>query len=130
MAERAAKPANNEGAKFVERIEALNDDLESEKGEYMARAKSIREDIKNVLGDAKDAGFTKATIRGVVKARALDAKAKAAYEDLDIADRDTFDSIRHSLGDYADLPLGKAAVDAAVKNGSAEAAAGEAQAVS
>lgn len=117
MAENTVQPANNEGSKFVERIENLNDDLASERGEYMVKAKAINEDKKTVLDDAKAAGFTKATIKAIVKARELERKATAAREDLDMSDRETFDSIRHSLGDFAELPLGQAAMDQAAANG-------------
>ncbi len=113
MAERAAQPANNEGTKFVTRIESVDKELETLKGKYMSECKALREDKKEILNEAKDAGFTKAAIKAVVKARELDRKAKEAYEDLDLADRDTFDSIRHALGDLAELPLGQAAVNAA-----------------
>jgi len=117
-----AKPrtANSPATKFIERIENLNKQLDEIKSEHMLKCKDVRADIKQVLDEAKAEGYTKAVIKAVVKARALERKAGEAREDLDIADRDTFDVIRHALGDYADTPLGAAALDAA-RNGSAEA---------
>ena len=111
MAENAVRPANDEGAKYVERIEALNDNLEAIKEAHAETCKDVREEITDVLNGAKAKGFSKATIKAIVKARALDEKARQARENLDLSDRDTFDSIRHSLGDLAELPLGKAVLE-------------------
>lgn len=122
MAERAVKPENDKGAKFVERIENLNADLDKMKSAYMNECKAVREDIKEVLKEAKGDGFNKSTIKAVVTARALERRAEAAREDLDMADRDVFDNIRHELGDLAETPLGKAAMEAAgAPNGAADA---------
>lgn len=122
MAEKAAKPANNEGAKYVERMETCDRQLDELKSEHFLKCKDVQEDKGAILDEAKNAGFTKASIKAIVKARELERKAKEAREDLDIADRDTFDSIRHSLGDLAELPLGQAAMESAA-NGAAGAAA-------
>lgn len=80
MAETAktARPANNEGAQFVERVENLNGQIDELKAEHMRACKTVRADIKQVLAEAKAAGFTKSTIKAVVKARALERKAEEA----------------------------------------------------
>jgi len=101
-------------AGFVNRIETLHDDLLSEKSDYMHRAKAIRNDVTSVYDEAKDAGLAKKALKAVIKARDLEARAKAARDDLEDDLSDTFDNIRLALGDLADLPLGQAAEDGKV----------------
>lgn len=105
-----SRSLTEQGGDFVKRVETLHKDLATEKSEYMTNCKTIREDIKQVLSDAADAGITRKTIKTAVKVRALERKAAEAREDLDIAERDHLDNIRLSLGDLAELPLGKAAL--------------------
>jgi uncharacterized protein (UPF0335 family) len=95
---------------FVERIERLLDDLASEKGEYMRRAKTIREDIALALDDAKAAGVPKKELKAVIKTRDLEMRAAAIREDLEGDAQETYDMIRAALGDFSDTPLGQAAL--------------------
>lgn len=95
---------------FVGRIERLYDDLASAKGEYMRRAKTIREDIALVIDDAKTAGIPKKELKAVIKTRDLERKAQAIRDDLEADSQETFDQIRLALGDLADTPLGEAAL--------------------
>lgn len=97
-------------ASFVSRIENLNDDLATERGEYMARCAAIREDIKQVLFEAKDAGLTKAAVKGVVKIRELEAKAAAVRDDAEYETQNEIDMIRSALGDLEGTPLGDSAI--------------------
>lgn len=131
MAEKAKapKPGNSAGINqddaegFVTRLENLDKDLGKLKSEHMLKCKDVRSDIKEVYKEAEDAGLPKKALKAVVNARALERKAKAEREDLaDIDMQSKYDAIRHQLGDYADTPLGAAAV-AAVGNGAAEAPA-------
>jgi uncharacterized protein (UPF0335 family) len=96
---------------FVARVERLLDDLATEKGEYMRRAKTIREDIALVLDDAKAAGVPKKELKAVIKTRELETRAAAIRDDLEGDAQETFDMIRAALGDFSDTPLGQAALD-------------------
>lgn len=98
---------------FVDRIETLYGDLLSEKSEYMLKAKAIRADMALVFDEAKDKDIPKKALKAVIKARDLEAKAIAARDDLEDDLQDSFDNIRHALGDLADLPLGEAALETA-----------------
>ena len=90
--------------------------LETYKGEHMQRCKSVREQMSDVYDRAADAGIPKRALKAVVKAKALEAKAEAARLDLDDEDTiESFDQIRVALGDFADTPLGNAAVTPAAK---------------
>lgn len=104
---------SDQGKAFVERVENLHGDLMKLRMSYMSECKTVREDIAAVLQEAKEAQIPKKVIKTTVKVRELERKADEAREELDIADRDTFDNIRHALGDLADTPLGQAATAAA-----------------
>jgi hypothetical protein len=98
---------------FVARVERLLDDLASEKGEYMRKAKAIREDIQLVIDDAEAAGIPKKELKAVIKTRELETRAAAIRDDLEGDAQSVFDMIRAALGDFADTPLGQAALDQA-----------------
>lgn len=95
---------------FIKRVERIEADIGKEKSDYMNTCKALREDIKNVLNEAKDAGLPKAAMKAVLKARTLERKLEEAREDLDPDMQDTYDNIRLALGDLAELPLGQAAM--------------------
>src|SRR5262245_26771787 len=69
---------------FVERIEAIHDDLESLKGEYMNRCKQRREEIKTIYSEAKDKGIPKRPLKGIIKQRALQSKIDDIENDFEI----------------------------------------------
>jgi F0F1-type ATP synthase membrane subunit b/b' len=104
---------------FCDRIENLMDQLATEKGEYMQRCKSIREDITLVLTEAKDAGIPKKAFKAVIKTRELEQKLEAIRDDLEAEQQETYDQIRHALGDLADTPLGGATLSKAADRPSA-----------
>lgn len=99
---------------YVSRIERLLEDIASERGSFMARCRTIRDDIKTVIQEAKDQhGVPKKELKAVVRTRELEAKADAIRDELEQESQETFDMIREALGDLADLPLGNAALDRA-----------------
>ena len=100
-----------EAASFVDKFEELEQEFASLRGKFMADAKAIRDKQKELLDDAKSQGIAKKVVKNVVKARELEARAKDLRDDLEDDDRELFVDIRKALGDFADLPLGAAAVD-------------------
>jgi len=104
------KPSKEEIASFVTRYEAVNDQVLSEKGQFMRRCAQLNEDKKSILDEAKEKGIPKAALKAVIKARDLERKVDKAREDLEDDDAAQFDDIREALGDFADSPLGAAAV--------------------
>ncbi|AWN35758.1 hypothetical protein [Methylobacterium radiodurans] len=95
----------------VDRIEALAAKKASLHMTYMAECAVINEDIGDVYEEAKTAWhIPKKALKTVVKARATERKLEAMRNDLDLIDRESFDQIRHALGDLADTPLGDAAL--------------------
>lgn len=110
MAEQAeAQPGRSNGydpkiaLAFVERIERL----EEEKAE---KAQEYASDIKVVKLEASDAGIQTKTLNEVIKERKARRKmGKEAWNDF----QTEIDMLKHALGEFANTPLGNAALQAA-----------------
>ena len=101
----------SEAASFVDKFDELEKEIASERGIFMSKCKAIREKQKELLDDAKSQGVAKKLVKSIVAAREHEAKAKALRDDLEDEDRKFFVDIRKALGDFADSPLGAAAVE-------------------
>jgi Uncharacterized protein conserved in bacteria (DUF2312). len=95
---------------YVSKIEGYFADMESEKGAYMRRCKSIRESIDVVYEEAKALGIPKKVLKAHVDLRKLEGKKEAIVAKLQDDDAETFEVIADALGDFAMLPLGQAAL--------------------
>ncbi len=96
---------------FVDRIEALDRQKESERGAFMATCREIEDDKNEILEEAKGAGIPTKALKRVLKTRALERKVEAIRDALEDDEQDTFDLIRQALGDLQDTPLGQAALE-------------------
>jgi F0F1-type ATP synthase membrane subunit b/b' len=96
---------------FVARIEERLGVLDHHKADYKAAVRLIREDIKLIIDDAKQAGIPKRELKAVVRTRELERRVAAVRDELETVERETFDQIRMALGDFGDTPLGQAALD-------------------
>src|SRR5262249_41420070 len=83
MAELAKNSIEGKAEPFMHRVEALKRDLDSERGTYMAKCKALREDIKEVYSEAKEAGVPVRALKGVIKHRELARKQKAIADAMD-----------------------------------------------
>ncbi|UDF29337.1 UNVERIFIED_ORG: hypothetical protein LHK14_17765 [Roseateles sp. XES5] len=99
-----------EMASFIDKYEQLEQECLREKMAYMERCRRIRAQQKELLDDGKTQGLPKNVVKAVVKARELERKVEALMEELEDDAQQVFKDIREALGDYADLPLGQAAV--------------------
>jgi uncharacterized protein (UPF0335 family) len=84
----AASGGNDIAAKaapFLTRIEEIDDELESEKGAYMATCRTLRSKRKDVFGDAKSAGIAVKPLKAVVRRRKLERSIEElpTYFDID-----------------------------------------------
>lgn len=95
---------------FVSRIENLNRDIDSSKSQHMSRCKEIRDDIKVVLDEAKDAGISKTALKAIVKRRDLERKSEACRTRLESEEQHEFDKIAQALGQLRGTELGQAAM--------------------
>lgn len=111
--ESAPRQSNSEAllAQFAGDIQRHLDDLDTLKGEYMQRCKSVREIIRDTYDRAGDSGLSKKALRARFNALALEKKLEAIRDDLEEDGlAEDYDTIRLALGDIADLPLGQAAL--------------------
>lgn len=94
----------------VARIEEIATRKEAAHMEYMRECSVFAEDTKAVYEEAKTAwGIPKRALKTVIKVRATERKLEALRDDLEPNDQESFDQIRHALGDLADTPLGRSA---------------------
>lgn len=102
-------------------ILAAHEQLLTEQGVYMARCKSIREDISGFYDAAKDKGVTKKVLKAKVAQHLLIKKAEKTRDDLEADEQNEFDMIVGKLGALAELPLGLAALASKTKKTKAHA---------
>ena len=94
----------------VARIEAIADRKEAAHMAYMRECSVFAEDTKAVYEEAKTAwGINRRALKTVVKVRAAERRVEAMRDALEGDEQETFDQIRHALGDLADTPLGRSA---------------------
>jgi hypothetical protein len=90
---------------LVGKIEGYFDDIESERGSYMRRCRSIRESITAVYDEAKARGVPRKELRAFIKGRQRLEKARKVLADLEAEERETVELLAEAFGDAADLPL-------------------------
>lgn len=115
---REAKPAGNgfnvELLKgFIGRVENLEEEIASTMGTAMRECKTLRDDIKEVLIEAKDNGIPVKALKAELRLRKLDRDKAKVVAGLEQDDADTLELIQEALGDFASSPLGAAALKAA-----------------
>jgi len=96
---------------IVGRIQAYHADLESERGGYMRRCRSIREDIEGVFTEAKARGLPAKPLRTLIKLTQKVDGAKVIVENLEPDQRELLamlikaagDTVKGQLDLFADL---------------------------
>lgn len=112
--ERPNRASAEEAASFVDKFEDYEAQIASEKSKFMLACKAIRKEQKELLDDAKSQGVEKQVVKGIVKQRSLEAKARAVFDDIEEDEtRDFFVDIRRSMpGEaFSTLPLFAAAAE-------------------
>ena len=91
---------------YLERIENLIDDRETERGESMARCQAIAADIKEALHAEAKAGWhpDRARSSAIVKCRSLQKRIEALPAGLDIDEQSQYDALAAA---FAGTPLGE-----------------------
>ena len=111
------KPASNsvegKAEPFLARIENLNSNLASLQGKYMSDCKVVRDDIKEVYAEAKEAGVPSRALKGLAKYRKLERDQDKIGDGFDLDEQSAYESLVGALGDFADTALGKAAAEKA-----------------
>lgn len=83
---------------YLKRVENLLTDLDSKRGAYMAECKVVREDIKEIYGEAKDHGISVKALKALVEYRVLEKKQAKLAEDFDIEEQAVYSQLVSALG--------------------------------
>ena len=100
----------DEVRRAVADIEGMLAELLSLRGAYMAQCKGVRERIKAAKDEAADNGIPRKALNIELKRRELERKIDGLMADADEDDADLAQQIREALGDFANSPLGLAAL--------------------
>jgi uncharacterized protein (UPF0335 family) len=107
-----AKPGNgfdkDKLKEYIKRVEAVEEEIASDTGTFMAGVKDLRKDIKEIYAEAKDNGIPMKSLKAEVKLRRLDRDKAKIVAGLEEEDRESLEMIQAALGDFASSPLGKA----------------------
>lgn len=101
----------DEAGSFVDQYEQYEREIDALKIEHMNKVRKVREKQSDLLDDAKSQGVSKKIVKTLAAVRKLEAKAKDQMEEMEADDKAFALDIRKALGDFADMPLGAAAVD-------------------
>lgn len=91
--------------------------LEDQKIANMNACRTIRARFPEIFENAKNAGLPIKALKLTIKQRLLELKIEGLQEDIDglvpedEEDAETFEQFREAIGDFGELPLGKAAVE-------------------
>ncbi len=94
----------------VKNIEERYQDLASERGTYMLKCRRIREGMANDYEAAGNRGISKKLLKKIIKERELERKIDALTVDLEPDERSELEMLVEKLGDFGNLPLGRAAL--------------------
>lgn len=98
--------------RFVGELDRCDEELLTLRGEYMQRCKTVRERKADWMEQAADAGLPRAGLKHYLKERKLLAAVSFHRQEAEPEVIETADMIREALGDFSELPLGGAAVEA------------------
>jgi hypothetical protein len=99
-------------------------DLMSERGIYMQKCKKIRGVMEDDYKSAQNLGISKKLLKKIVKEREFERKIEALTADLEPDEVSEHAMLMEKLGEFANTPLGKAALAQADGKGTAEQQAG------
>jgi hypothetical protein len=120
--ENSNTPSQNDVQGAVRAIEECYERLAKERGIYMRKCKGIREDMAGGYDDAANRGIAKKLLKKIVKERELERKIAAITDNLEDDERSELDMLIQQLGNFANTPLGAAAIASARNDGKGTAA--------
>jgi hypothetical protein len=109
------EPSSEHVQEAVAAIEKLDADLLAEKMAYMTRCKNIRKIKADEFDSASNRGISKKLLKKVIKERDLERKIDGLTDDLEDDERSEYQMLTDKLGEFANTPLGAAAMAAAVE---------------
>ena len=115
----ANEPSVEHVVEAVEQIEKLFGDMLSEKMAYMKKCKDIRKIIADEYETAGNRGISKKLLKTKIKERDLERKIDGLTSELEDDERSEYQMLSEKLGEFADTPLGQAAMAKADGKGTA-----------
>jgi uncharacterized protein (UPF0335 family) len=109
------KPEQIKG--YLDEIDDADDELDRLKGEHMQRCKRPRQQIKETIREAKDAGINTRALRVVIADHRAKRKLERRVNEMEADDADDYAAMQDALGEFGDTPLGAAALDRAKARG-------------
>jgi hypothetical protein len=94
----------------VSNIEQCFTELASERGSYMSKCRRIRDTMASHYDEAANKGIAKKLLKKIVKERELERKIDALTIDLEPDERSELEMLVEKLGEFANTPLGQAAM--------------------
>ncbi len=96
--------------RYVREIEAEQTEIDGIMADARASCLPHAEEIAKLKKAAAENGIPKKELAAALRYRRLEAKKQAIRSGLHEEQRDTYDQIQQALGDYAETPLGQAAL--------------------
>ncbi len=103
-------PSDEEIRAIIVDIEKLDEEKVVEHSSYMSKCAKINARKSEYFDSAKSRGIPTSSLKAMLKVRDFERKIKKTEEALEDDQHEIFVTIGKALGDYADLPLGAAAV--------------------
>ncbi len=103
-------PSPEDVQSAVRSIEQRYTELATERGAYMQKCRRIREDMSSNYDAAGLNGISKKLLQKIIKERDLERKIAGLTDDLEPDERSELEMLVEALGEFGDLPLGKAAI--------------------
>jgi hypothetical protein len=109
----ANEPTAEHVQEAVAAIEEVDADLLKARMAYMTQCKGLRNKKADEYDSASNRGISKKLLKTKIKERELKAKAAKLTKDLQEDERSEYQMLSEKLGEFADTPLGQAAMAAA-----------------
>lgn len=114
MARKATASSNSPTPEDVQHavrsIEQRYTELATERGKYMQLCRRIREEMGSNYDAAALNGISKKLLQKIIKERDLERKIASLTDDLESDEQRELEMLIEALGEFGDLPLGKAAI--------------------
>jgi hypothetical protein len=106
--------------RFLKSIDKQHDELDKLKSEHMSNCKGPRGKIKETMKAVREAEINMPAFRVELKKHLEMRKHEKRVAALEADEADALQLIEEALGEYADTPLGQAAIARSKKGASAE----------
>jgi hypothetical protein len=90
----------------------------------MSKCKRIRETMAGDYESAAEKGISTKLLKKIIKERGLERKIMALTDSLEPDEQSEINMLKEKLGEFANTPLGKAAMAGATGNSGTQASAG------